>query len=98
MRRTATARSRKPPRDPKATRSSPRPRARKISITVDDGVLRAIEKEAKRSGRTLSAEVTDALARELRRRRLRDLISEYEADHGEIATSELASIQEQWRD
>lgn len=79
-------------------RSSARGRAKKISITVDEGVLRAMQKEAKRSGRTLSAEVTEALGRELRRRRLQQLIAEYETEHGQITAEELASIQDEWRD
>lgn len=76
----------------------PRGRAKKVSITVDEGVLRAMEAEAKRSGRTLSAEVTEALARELRRRRLEKLVSEYEAEEGAISARELAEIQAEWRD
>lgn len=79
-------------------RSSPRGRAKKISLTVDEGVLLAMQQEAKRSGRTLSAEVTEALGRELRRRRLTQLIAEYEAEHGQITAEELASIEAEWRD
>ncbi len=76
----------------------PRGRAKKVSITVDEGVLRAMEAEAKRAGRTLSAEVTEALARELRRRRLEKLVSEYEAEKGAISAREIAAIQAEWRD
>lgn len=79
-------------------RSSARGRAKKLSLTVDEGVLRAMQQEAKRSGRTLSAEVTEAPGRELRRRRLTQLIAEYEAEHGQITAEELASIQGEWRD
>lgn len=78
-------------------RSSPRGRA-KISLTVDEGVLRAMQQEAKRSGRTPSAEVTEALGRELRRRRLTQLIAEYESEYGQITAEELASIETEWRD
>lgn len=82
-------------------RAAPSPRggrAMKVSLTVDEAVLRALQKEAKRSGRTLSAEVTEALARELRRRQLQKLIAEHEAEHGEITAEELAAVQDQWRD
>lgn len=78
--------------------SSPRGRAKKVSLTVEEGILRAMQKEAKRSGRTLSAEVTEALGRELRRRRLQQLIAEHETEHGEITAEELAAIQDEWRD
>jgi hypothetical protein len=52
--------------------------------------------EAKRSKRTLSAEVTEALARELRRRRLQGLVAEYEQEKGTISAKELAAIQAEW--
>jgi hypothetical protein len=59
---------------------------------VDERVLDGMKDEAKRSGRTLSAEITEALARELRRRRLGELIAEYEAEHGVITADEMAAI------
>jgi hypothetical protein len=74
-----------------------RSRAKKVSLTVDEGVLRAMKLEAKRTGRALSAEVNDALARELRRRRLSELIAEYESEHGTIGADELARIQAEWQ-
>jgi hypothetical protein len=72
-----------------------RGRAKKVSLTVDEGVLRRMAQEAKRSGRTLSAEITEALGRELRRRRLAELIAEHETEHGAITAEELASIRPQ---
>jgi hypothetical protein len=79
------------------TPRSARSRARKISVTVDERVLRAAEKDARRCGHTLSAHVTEALARDLRRRRIQALIDEYEADHGPIREDELARIRAQWQ-
>ena len=87
---------RKPIRQAKAAGPPPRSRAKKVSLTVDEGVLRAMEREAKRSKRTLSAEVTEALARELRRRRLQGLIAKYEQEKGTISAKELAAIQAEW--
>jgi hypothetical protein len=78
-------------------RQQTRGRAKKISITVDEAVLREVEKQARRSGRSLSAQVTEALARDLRQSRLRQLIEEYETEHGSISESELASIRDQWQ-
>jgi hypothetical protein len=83
---------RKPVRQ-KAAGAAPRSRAKKVSLTVDEGVLRTMEQEAKRSKRMLSAEVTEALARELRRRRLQGLVAEYEQEKGAISAKELAAIQ-----
>ena len=74
-----------------------RGRAKKVSLTVDETVLRAMKQEAKRAGRTLSAEVSAALAGELRRRRLHELIVEYEAEHGVISAEELARVQAEWQ-
>ncbi|HEY0465807.1 MAG TPA: hypothetical protein VGC79_16455 [Polyangiaceae bacterium] len=86
----------KPIRQAKAAGPPARGRAKKVSLTVDEGVLRAMEQEAKRSKRTLSAEVTEALARELRRRRLQGLVAEYEQEKGTISAKELAAIQAEW--
>ena len=80
------------------TRSNARAtRAKKISLTVDERVLREVESDARRSGRTLSAHITDALARDVRRRRLQTLLEEYEAEHGPISDEELAEIRSAWR-
>ena len=88
---------RKPVRQAKAASPPARSRAKKVSLTVDEGVLRAMEREAKRSKRTLSAEVTEALARELRHRRLQGLIAEYEQEKGTISAKELAAVQAEWQ-
>jgi hypothetical protein len=85
-------------RTPRARANARATRAKKISLTVDEGVLREVESDAKRSGRTLSAHVTDALARDLRRRRLQALLEEYEAEHGAITDHELAEVRTAWRD
>jgi hypothetical protein len=87
---------RKPARQTKTAVPGPRGRAKKVSLTVDEEVLRAMQQEAKRSKRTLSAEVTEALARELRRRRLQGLVAEYEQEKGTITAKELAAIQAEW--
>jgi hypothetical protein len=73
-------------------------RARKISITVDERVLRSVETRARRSRMSLSAQVTAALARDLRRTRLRELIEEYERRQGQISEAELASIRAECQD
>ena len=79
-------------------RSSPARRARvtKISITVDAGVIEDVKKVARQARRTLSAEISDALARDLRQRRLGRIISEFEAAHGTITEAELAVARAAW--
>ena len=73
------------------------PRAKKISITVDPSVLREVEKDAHGAGQTLSAHITEALARDVRRRRLHSIIAEYEAEHGVIGETELAAVRARWK-
>jgi hypothetical protein len=73
------------------------PRATKVSVTVDAAVLREVKVAARRSGRTLSAHISDALARDLRRRRLAELVAEYEAEAGVIGDDELAKARSAWR-
>ncbi len=90
------AKPRKGRRTPTPTRASQGGRTTKVSITVDAEVLRAITREAKRSGRTLSAQVTEALARDVRRRRLQELVAEHETRCGAITAEELAAVQAEW--
>ena len=73
-------------------------RAKKISITVDERILRSVERDARREGRTLSSHITEALARDLRQRRLSAIIERYEAEHGTITDDELAEARANWRD
>ena len=87
-------RARPPPRSASRTVGG---RAKKISITVDERVLREVKELIRGSGSTLSAHVTEALARDLRRRRLAQLIDEYELTHGVITEEELAKAREQWQ-
>ncbi len=72
-------------------------RARKISVTVDERVLREVKELIRASGNTLSAHITEALARDLRRRHLAQLIEEFETAHGVITQDELARVREQWQ-
>lgn len=74
-----------------------RSRVRKVSITVDAGVLEEMKKVARISRRTLSAEVSEALERDLRRRRLQEVIEEFELRHGVITDEELARARAAWR-
>lgn len=70
--------------------------ATKISVTVDTGILRDVKAEARRGGQSLSAHITLALARDVRRRRLAELVAEYEAEAGVITEAELAKARASW--
>ncbi len=85
-------------RAPRARANARTARAKKISLTVDEAILRDVERDARRSGRTLSAHVTDALARDVRRRRLQKLLEEYESEQGNLTEEELVRIRSTWRD
>ncbi len=72
-------------------------RAKKISVTVDERVLREVKELIRASGNTLSAHITEALARDLRRRHLAQLIEEFESAHGVITQEELAKVRAKWQ-
>jgi len=80
-----------------APSSSAGPRAKKISITVDEGVLGEVRALIRGTGRSLSSHVSEALARDLRLRRLENIIREYEEKQGPIGDDELEAIRRRWR-
>ena len=71
--------------------------ATKVSLSVDHAVMRDVRTAARRAGRNVSAYVTEALARDIRRRNLAEFIAEYEAKAGVITEAELASARAKWR-
>ena len=74
-----------------------RTRSSKISITVDERVLRDVRQRVVREGGTLSGYINDALAEDLRRRKLAELVATYESEHGEISQEEIAAIRASMR-
>jgi hypothetical protein len=73
-------------------------KAEKISITVDENVLREVREIVRSEGGNLSAHITEALARDLRRRRLQQIVDDYEREHGVIDERELRKVRRTWRD
>jgi hypothetical protein len=71
--------------------------ASKISVTVDAEVLQEVKRVIRGTGQSLSAHITEALERDLRLRRLQQLIEEYEAGAGTISEHELAEIRAEWQ-
>ena len=88
---TASARPRR-----RGSAQRDRPRVEKISITVDAKVIEDVKRVARQGRRTLSAEISEALARDLRTRRLREIIEDFETAHGPITETELATVRAQW--
>lgn len=72
-------------------------RAAKISITVDAGTLRDVKKLARRARRSLSSQISEVLARDIRRRRLEEIVAAHEAEFGAITDEELERIRADWR-
>lgn len=87
--RPSAAPSAHPPR-----RAAP---ASKISITVDSAVLHEVKRLIRDTGLSLSAHVTQALERDLRRRRMQQILDEYEEKNGTITEEELAEVRAAWR-
>ena len=71
--------------------------ASKVSVTIDSAVLRQARVAAKRSGKTLSAHISQALERDLRRQRMAEIVAEFEAEHGTITPEEVAKAIASWR-
>jgi hypothetical protein len=71
-------------------------RTAKISITVAEDVLRDARGVVRRKGGTLSGYVSDVLAREMRLRRLQELLDRDEAEDGPIPEEELRKARERW--
>jgi post-segregation antitoxin (ccd killing protein) len=71
--------------------------AAKISVTVDADVLKEVRRLIRKTGLSLSAHITEALERDLRQRRLQQIIEAYEAEDGAISEDELAEVRAAWR-
>ncbi len=73
-------------------------RAKKISITLDERVLLEIRGRMKRQrGSSLSATISEALQRDLRREKLARLIENYEAEHGTLSEAEVQEARRKWQ-
>ena len=74
-------------------------RAKKISITLDERVLAEMQGRMKRTrGASLSATISDALQRDLRREKLARLIESFEAEHGVLTDAEVQEARRKWQD
>ena len=69
----------------------------KVSVTIDATVLRSAKQAARRSGKTLSAHISQALERDLRRQRMAELVAGFEPEHGTISAEEIARAVATWR-
>ena len=73
-------------------------RAKKISITLDERVLGAMQDRMKKNrSSSLSATISEALQRDLRREKLANVVAKYEAEHGAISDAEVEEARRKWR-
>jgi hypothetical protein len=67
--------------------------AEKYSASMDDALLAAARADAEAEGLSLSAWLADAAADRLRVKALRQMVDEWEAEHGAISTAELEALE-----
>jgi hypothetical protein len=70
----------------------------KLAITVDPDVHAQVLAEAKRTGVSVSAWMTEAARRRLKIQDGLAAVAEYEAEHGHFTDEELAAARERVRD
>jgi len=67
--------------------------AEKFSASMDDALLADARADAEAEGLTLSSWLADAAADRLRIKALRQLVNDWEAEHGAISTAELDALE-----
>jgi hypothetical protein len=68
----------------------------KVAVSMPPKLIQAARADAAHRGESLSGWLADAAERKLRRRRAREVLSEYEARRGEITEAELRAIRKRW--
>lgn len=67
--------------------------AEKFSASMDDALLADARADAEAEGLTLSSWLADAAADRLRIKALRQMVNDWEAEHGAISTAELDALE-----
>jgi hypothetical protein len=70
-------------------------KATKLSISLDAELGDEVRQAARKAGKGLSAWLAEAAAAKLRNEGLRELLDEWEIEHGPITPEELARAQEE---
>ncbi len=68
----------------------------KFAVSFDPDLAAEVRAHAEAEGESLSGWLADAAARKLRRAAARAVLTDYEAEHGEITDAELAQVRGQW--
>lgn len=72
--------------------------AEKYSASMDDALLTDARADAEANGVTLSNWLAEAAADRLRLKALRELVEEWESEHGAITSAELGDLDHRIRD
>jgi hypothetical protein len=68
----------------------------KFAVSFESRLAALVRAQAKAEGHSVSGWLADAAARKLRRVAAREMLAEYEAEHGQITEQELAEIRSEW--
>jgi ABC-type glycerol-3-phosphate transport system substrate-binding protein len=68
--------------------------AEKYSASMDEALLADARADAEAEGLTLSSWLADAAADRLRLKALRQLVNDWEAEHGAISVAELEALED----
>lgn len=66
--------------------------AEKYSASMDDALIADVRADAQATGATLSSWLADAAADKLRLKALRQIVKDWESEHGAITDAELADL------
>ena len=69
----------------------------KVSLTIDQDVLKLAAANAEAAGLSLSAYVTTAVDRAVRRQKLGLVLAGYESEHGAISQADVERARSLWR-
>jgi hypothetical protein len=70
--------------------------ALKIAISLPETLVAEVREDARAAGLSISGWLADAAARKLRRNKAREVLADFEAQHGEITADELAEARKRW--
>jgi hypothetical protein len=69
---------------------------RKLTVSLSPELAASVDEDAEAKGETVSAWITDAARRKLRRKAAREVLRKFEAAHGPITDSERAQARKLW--
>jgi uncharacterized protein YmfQ (DUF2313 family) len=68
----------------------------KLAISLPSDLAEHARERAASEGTSVSAWIAEAVAQQLRQRSLRQLVADWEAEHGRFTEEEIAAARAQW--